>query len=189
MTNTVKILASFASLNGAKFVGIRNYTNSKDEVSNQVLNIGVDVMKAKRFDVATLEQLSDADLLGLVDKSGIQLPIFKIALAELIKSGKQNLAKELENRTAQSQAQSNAYTYITKGIAYNAETNELYVRGFSHSKTVLVEGNYPKVNSRPKTIAKRLIQKEFTKMAKFRNLTLPNASTIISNGGIFPTKG
>jgi hypothetical protein len=168
----------FKSEKSAELVGIRNYTNKNGEVSNQTLNVGVDVLKAKESDLKALQSLSIDSLYVIADSKKIDRKIADKALAELLLSGTKNVSKELENRTLASQSQTNAYTYINKGMKVLISEGILFVSGFSHQKTVLVEGVYPTVNKQAKTIIKDAIKKALDfKMNNYRTFTFKDAKS------------
>jgi hypothetical protein len=173
----------FKNKKGSEFVGIRNYMNQKGEVSNQTLNVGIDVLKAKQKDLKALQNLSISELKKIADANKIDLKIAESALSELLMSELKNVSTEKELRTKASQAQADTYTYINKGMKIHNETGALYVSGFVVSKTVIVEGEYKTVNSADKTIMKNLIKKHLNfKMNSFRSFSFVNADSYKING-------
>lgn len=173
----------FKSSKGTEFIGIRNYTNQKGEVSNQTLNVGVDVLKAKKADLKALQNLSIDQLKAIADTKGISLQVAESAFSELLMSELKNVSTEKELRTKQSQAQSEAYLHINKGMKFHKETGALYVSGFVVAKTVLVEGEYKPVNSSDKTIMKNLLKKHLNfKMNAYRSFTFADAKSYKING-------
>lgn len=173
----------FKSEKGSEFVGIRNYTSSKNEVSNQTLNVGIDVLKAKEKDLVSLKGLSIDGLYEIADALKIDHKIADKAIAELLLSGLKNVSTEIENRTLQSQAQTNAYVYVNKGMKVLKETGHLYVSGFVIAKTVLTEGIYPTVNKQAKTIIKDAVKNHLNlKMLKYRTFIFKDAESYKING-------
>ena len=173
----------YKSKKGSEFVGIRNYTSSKSELSNQTLNVGIDVLKAKEKDLITLKGLSIDSLYEIADSLEIDHSIADKALSELLISGTKNVSKEIENRTLQSQSQTNAYTHINKGMKVLKETGALYVSGFVIAKTVLIEGIYPSVNKQAKTKIKDAVKKQLElKMNKYRTFIFKDAESYKING-------
>ena len=80
-----------------------------------------------------------------------------------------------------SQAQIDAYTIVANGIKVHNETGEIYIFGLRTSKTVIEQGVYPTVNSRPLTLAKNQLKKDL-KSSKFTQYKLSSTSTIKLNG-------
>ena len=181
--------SDYRNENGSEFVGIRNYTNKYGEVSNQTLNVGVDILEAKKKDLKALQGLSIDDLYKIADDLKIAHSVADKALAELLVSGTKNVSKEIENRTAQSQAQSDAYTWVNKGTKVLDETGETYVTGFLMSKTVLVDGEYPTKNQYDKTKVKDAIKKHLDfRMLKYRTFYFKSADAYKVNGNDIEVK-
>jgi hypothetical protein len=150
----VKGLETETDISGCQFIGVEGYTNKFGEVSNQVFNSGVDhkkVLAADRKKILTLQ--ADAGKYGfLVQKHGNDL--VARAFDELLKSADTCLAGE----NVRSQAQKDAYVWINGGMKYCIATGKLMIFGQKVSKTVLVPGKYPVVNSRKLTLAKNDIK-------------------------------
>lgn len=175
------LIKKFAELKGAKFVGISGYTSkSTGEVSNIVINTNISVENAKKKDLLTLQNFPASKLNEIALKVGATKEVALLAIEEMIVSAEKNLSAD--NRTAQSQAQTDAYTHITNGIKFHNETGDLYVTGFAKSKTVLVEGEHKVVKSNPKTLVKKEVSKVL-KMYKFRTFKLSNVSEKITMTG------
>lgn len=166
--NLVKNAVS-KSITGVSFFSIKDYTNSFGEVSNQVINVGVRYEETKKKDIAFLENINLADYNF---KSPIDL--IKQAQAELI-------ASFIKPNETISQAQKDAYTTIFSGVKVHNESGKLYVYGYRVSKTILVEGKYPEVNSKPLTIAKNELRK-LLKTNKFVNFGIEVGNTLKANG-------
>jgi hypothetical protein len=152
---------------GVSFVSIKGYTNSYGEVSNNVVNVGASLSNAKTKDIETLQSLDVTALNGdsiLLEKARVELINSFIA--------------PNENR---SNGQIDAYTIIAKGIKVHNQSGEIYVFGLRNSKSVLAEGIYPIVNSRPLTIAKNSLKKNL-KSSKFTQFKLSATSVIKANG-------
>jgi hypothetical protein len=165
------LMQKFASLKGAKFVGINGYTNKSGEVSNQIINCNINIENAKKADLETLKNFPASKLNEIATKVGASKEDALRAIEELIVSAERNLTAD--NRTASSVAQTDAYTQLGKGIKFHNETGDLYITGFANNKTVLVEGEYKKVNSSAKTLVKKAVNKSL-KMSKFRSFRLSN---------------
>lgn len=146
---------------GVSFIGISNYKNRYNEVSNNLINIGVSYANAKKKDVKYLENL---DITAIDTK--IDAITMEKARTELINS----LVKP---NKARSNGQKNAYLNIIDGLKVHIETGEIYVYGFRVNKTVLQNGDYPIVNSRPKTIAKNILKKNM-KSTKYTQYKISN---------------
>lgn len=157
------------SITGVTFFSVKNYTNSNNETSNQLINVGVNYEKAKQKDIEFLENL---DLSQHTFKSPLDLIIE--AKEELIKA----FIKPNQNR---SNGQINAYTNIFSGVKVHNETGKLYVYGYRVSKEILVKGEYPSVNSKPLTIAKNELR-ALLKTSKFVNFSIEVGNTLKAKG-------
>ena len=154
---------------GVSFVSIKGYENSHGEISNNLINVGMDYGKAKKSDIETLENLDLTTVKTVTD-----LVTLEKARTELINS----FLSPDENR---SNGQQDAYTTLTTGVKCHNETGKLYIYGYRENKEVLKEGVYPVVKSRPLTIAKNELKK-LLKTGKFVMFTVENISSMKLNG-------
>ena len=157
------------SITGVSFVSIRNYTNSSNEASNNLINVGINYEKSKIKDIEFLENLN-------LDEYSFKsnLDVILEAKAELIKS----FIKPEENR---SKGQIEAYTHIVSGVKVHNESGQVYVYGYRENKTILKEGEYKQVNSKPLTIAKNELRK-LLRTAKYTQYSLEIGNQVRANG-------
>lgn len=174
-----ELFNKFASFNGAKFIGVNGYKNQHGEISNQILNVNVDIRKAKESDLVTLSKITEKQLRVVAKQVNVGFEVARRALKEMIHSAERNLSND--NKTAQSEAQNDAYISLGKGLRLHKDSMEVYVSGFANSKRVLVEGEYPSTNKQAKTLVKDVI-KEGLKMSKFRNFKLGKADALTITG-------
>jgi hypothetical protein len=158
------------SLTGVSFVSIKNYTNKQNEVSNNLINVGINYESAKQKDIEFLENLN------------LKNHEFKSPL-DLLKQAKEELILAFlapnENR---SKGQQDAYTTILPGVRVHNESGQIYLYGYRENKTVLIEGDKQKpVNSAALTIAKDELRK-LLRTGKFVNFSLEAGNTIKANG-------
>jgi hypothetical protein len=174
----------FGNLKGVQFINLRNYeSTTSGEIANHTINVGIKVMTAKQKDFEKLQNCNDSDLMKMSEKTGIDVPTFKTALAEMLTSAEKNLSENIKDRTAQSQAQTDAYVQITPAIKMLKETGEFHIFGQAIAKVVHVEGEYKKVNSAPKTLAKKEITKFLDLRAgKFRTFKVASIETLKVDG-------
>jgi hypothetical protein len=165
IANLSRVLAK--SPTGVSLVSIKGYTNSFSEVSNNLVNVGASLTNAKAKDVQTLQ------VLDVTTFNGDSILLEK-ARVDLINS----FINPNQNR---SQGQIDAYTIIAKGIKVHNETGEIYIFGLRNSKTIIEQGVYPIVNSRPLTIAKNQLKKDL-KSSKFTQYKLSSTTAIKLNG-------
>lgn len=174
MAETRKLITEIIAktIKGTSFVAVRNYTNSKGEVSNQTFLVGANYGKAKDADIETVRNFDVAPFVS----DQLDLPILLEAKAAILKS-LQAPSK------SHSEAQANAYETIAPGLKRHIENDTIHLVGFAIAKKVIVEGVYPHVNSRPLTIAKNVLTKAMNlKTAKYRNFKLGNAQELKMQG-------
>lgn len=162
------------SLTGVTFFSIKDYTNTFGEVSNQLINVGINYEKSKVSDIKTLENLK-------LDKINLSKVGFKSSLADLKLARLELINAFLKPNENRSNGQKDAYTTIFPGVKVHNETGKLYVYGYRVNKTVLVEGKYPTVNSKPSTIAKNELRK-LLKTNNFVNFSIEVGNTLKANG-------
>ena len=151
---------------GVTFVSVKGYENKQNEISNQLINVGVSYENAKAKDVETLANLDVTTL-----DTDIDTKLLIEAKVALIKS-------LITPNQARSQAQKDNYETISEGIRVHKETRKLLVYGYIVSKEVVQKGTYKKVNSRPLTIAKNYLRKHYMKSAKFRQFYIEMSDSI-----------
>jgi hypothetical protein len=159
------------SITNVSFVSIRNYENKFGEIANHLINVGVSYEKSKERDIEFLKHL-DFNSNEFEFKS--EKTLLEQARLELISS----FEKPDTNR---SEGQINAYTNIIKGVKVHNETGEVYIFGYRENKTILQEGNYPIVKSKPLTIAKNELRK-LLRTGKYTQYVLSSIGEVRTNG-------
>ena len=157
------------SITGLTLFSVKNYTNTSNEVSNNLVNVGINYEKSKQQDI---EFLKNINLSEYEFKS--QKDVIIEAKNELIES----FTKPNENR---SNGQKDAYTNIFSGVKVHNETGILYVYGYRVNKTVIKEGEYKTVKSSQKTIAKNELKK-LLKTGKFTQYAIEVGNTLTAKG-------
>jgi len=140
---------------GARFVGL-TYTNEHGEKSKYRLIMGINLVSLYKSDLRTLKALRPS-------LDGVKA----IACDEMIASIENSLTKGIGNND--DYTLKGYYTPITPGGEVKLHVDEksgetrLYIRGYVLTKTTLVEGTYPHVNSSAKTLAKKALEKGLKK--------------------------
>lgn len=183
MKNLKKFFDGMSNLNGAKFININGYKSEKSgEIANHTINTNISVMSAKEKDFEALKG-ADVQALNSESKRKIALDVYSVALNEMVTSAEKNLSENKEDRTAQSQAQTDAYIHLSNSIRIHKETGNIHIFGMAIAKTILVEGEYKEVKSADKTLAKKEITKALNLRAgKFRTFILGNVEAVKMNG-------
>ncbi len=181
----IATLVACKTIKGTSFVGVKNYENSKGEVSNQTFVVGINYGKLLENDLKTLQAF---DILPLIEKYDKE--IVSKAYAELLTSLTKRTATEFEKEILRasndstinrSDAQSDAYESLAKGL--KAKDGSLYIYGLCVKKTVLIEGVYPTVKSQLKTIVKNEIKKNANlKELKYKQFKLGEFETLNIQG-------
>lgn len=154
---------------GVSFFSIKNYTNQQGEVSNQLINVGIDYGKTKEKDIEFLEKLDVTTRTW--EGATVDIEIARIALIESFKNPDK----------VRSEGQTDAYTVISNGVKVHNTTGKLYLYGYKVSKTVLVKGEYKKVNSSKETLAKNELRK-LLKTGNFVNFSIEVGNNLTAKG-------
>ena len=154
------------------------YTNKKNETSKVLVYVGASYENLKMDDSNQIENFLIGNDLAYVESDKYTRTDWDNALAELLASLKNPDVKR-------SEGQSNAYINVTDNgmIKWCVETQKLYIAGSVIRKTIMEEGEYPEVKSKPITIAKNVIRKNYLKSGKIRRYDVSNlAGDIKANG-------
>jgi len=159
----IEALVTAKTIKGTTFVGVRGYENSKGEISNQTLLVGFNYANMLKKDLELLKKLN---IKTIIKKYGEEVATtayseLLVSLAKLTatEKEKEELAAKGDSTMNRSNGQLDAFTTLATGIKQHNDTGKIYVTGLGVAKTVLAEGTYPTVNSRPKTLAKKEIKK------------------------------
>lgn len=160
--------------NGTSFVGINGYINSKNEISNNLINIGASRLNALKKDRLYLNSIQ------YVDKLKEQARI------EVLESIDNSIAviEGTQPPNSRSQSQIDAYTKINDNVKIHNGTGIIHITGLRVSKKVIVKGDYKTVNSRPLTIEKNKIKAKL-RSTKYVSFKLDNFDNIAIHGKRF----
>lgn len=156
------------SKNSITFIAINDYTNSANEVSNNVINIGIKYENQKNKDIEYLKNLD------------IQSIPFKSSLIDIEKARIALIESFLKPNVNRSNGQKNAYYVINSAIKVHIESGEVMIYGYRENKKVLIEGTYKEVKSSSLTIAKNELRK-LLKTNKFKYFKLSNIDSLKAN--------
>jgi len=185
----IQTLVKFSEIGGTSFVGVRNYTNSANEISNQTFVVGINYTTLLNHDLKQLKS-------GNVKRNIVQLYkennklVVKNAYNELVLSLTKRTATEQEKEALREQndstinrsdAQTDAYVNVAKGL--RLKDNELYLFGLMVNKKVITKGEYKEVKQQEKTIIKDKIKRiaELREL-KLKNFKLGNVNELIIRG-------
>ena len=180
--NIQRLIETFKNSKGAKFVAF-TYTNKFNETAKRLIQINTIYENALKSDLDIIPNVE------YLENDNYDRATFITAQAEILKSLKMSLGiddgtmnkVDKDKHSNRSNGQKDAYVQVAKNITFNLKKERLIIKAKDVRKTILVEGTYPTVNSRPKTIAKRFIQKQM-KSSKYRNFILTELDSIKVNG-------
>ncbi len=154
-------------LAGVSFASFNYTTKGTGETAKYLMILGASVTNLYEKDIAKLVRY-----VSLLTRIGAQ-PHVILAAQELLASRRESLDKGIGNNSAYTQA--DTYTHLDNlpGVKIHNETGELYISGLQERKEVIAPGTYKKVNSAPKTLAKKKIEKALPS-GRFRTLALGN---------------
>jgi hypothetical protein len=144
------------------FVSVKGYSSELSkgtEIANQLINVGMIYKNAIEKDNVTLANidLSTIDVnkfdYRYINTDGLTIDKFKQAV-------KDSLPLALEELKQPKAPRKSNDVYINKMLVFNTNTLKLSIIGKSEAKTIETEGTFKVVKSAPKTIAKKLIEKQ-----------------------------
>lgn len=158
------------SLTNVTFCSVKGYENDKGEISDYLINIGVNYQTAKQKDI---KFLSDLDVTTMEWQS---------PMVEIIKAKTELLESLINPSQTRSQAQKDAYIHINEALKVHTDTLELYVFGSKVKKTIVEAVDYGADTRSAKTKAKDEIRK-LMKSAKYRQFKFKlNGMKMKTNG-------
>ena len=84
------LIAKFAQLENASFVGIRDYLNKHDEISNQVVDANFSYGNAVEKDLKALKSATESDINNIIFNTTFTAELVKTAIAKLINGFEKN---------------------------------------------------------------------------------------------------
>jgi hypothetical protein len=175
------------NVGGISFVSLKGYSSDKSnntEVANQLINIGASYqnMLKKDDNIYANFDISSVNVEGFnysnIDTKGLTLAEYQQA----VKSALEVALIELQ-APKQSKDTSNDI-WLNKALVFNLNTLRLSIFGQSVTKSVEVKGEFKKVASAPKTIAKKLIELQAKGKAQtLRRFAIDNFNGLIKVSG------
>ena len=173
-----ELIKATNGVSGVSFVSVKGYSSDKSngtETANQLVNIGASYnnMLTKDSDIYANFDIASVDVdkfnYNTIDTNGLTLEQFKQAVKEALPKA----LEELNQPKAKKDTSNDIW--LNKALVFNLNTLRLSIFGQSVNKVVTEEGTYKVVKSAPKTIAKRLIEKQAKGKAQtLRRFTLDN---------------
>lgn len=160
MVSLVELISALGGIQGCRFASFTYTAKGSGEQARYSVLLGFNYRAAVEKSLLELE-------IARPSLSGIDA----IAADEMMASYKKTLAG---TQDAYTKAEIYADTSV-KGLKVNTNDNSLQLFGLVENKVVLVPGNHPVVNSAPKTIAKRKLEKQLP-VGKFREFAIDNGA-------------
>lgn len=156
--NVRKLINNLSKLNTPSFIGIKNYTNQKNEVSNYTVIANFIYDNAISHDLKSLKQLKPKELKYISANNNIDLNLLNRAKNELITSIENN--KQIHTKSNQSKAQTETYIKINNSVKMHIKTHKLYMYALIHNKVVIKKSTEPikPINKKELTKAKEAIK-------------------------------
>jgi hypothetical protein len=171
ITQIELLIKATNEIGGVSAVSIKGYSSDisqNSEIANQLINVGANYenMLTKDSNIYANFDIDSVDIdkfdYSTIDTAKLSLDEFKQAVKEALPTALNELqAPKKTNDTS-------ADIWLNKALVFNLNTMRLSIRGMQMIKSVEVKGEFKVVKSAPKTIAKRLIEKQ----AKGRSATL-----------------
>lgn len=159
-----QIAKQLATVEGTQFASFTYLSKKANELARHTLILGFSYHKLVEKSVTELEIL-------MADNADKWTPLQKQAADNVMASLKKTLAAHERGEQNEDYTKKGQYVSIGNGLNLNTNDNTLQLFGLAHNKVVLVEGVYPKVNSRPLTIAQNEIKDQLS-ISKFREFAL-----------------
>lgn len=160
--------AIFNSPTKISFLSIKNYENEANEISDNLVNIGIQYSSQKAKDIEFLKDLN------------IYEYQFKSSLIDIEKARISLIEAFLNPNEKRSKGQKEAYTHICEGLKVHNETGFIYVYAYRISKKVIKEGEYKETNSSAITIAKNELRR-LLKTGQYKSFKLEIGNVLKAN--------
>lgn len=171
---------------GARIASVLNYCSDKaehTEIADHSIIIGFDYGNMKSEDK---EKLRNFDITTVdvnrwnyesIDTKGLSIEDYKTQVREALAEALYEMNNPKENTRV------NNDEWLNGVLVFNWNTERLAIVGQGIKKSVLIEGEYKKVKSAPKTIAKNLIKKQANLRGdKYKRLAIDNLTTVRLQG-------
>ena len=170
---------------GAKYARIIGYSSDKSnhsEIADHTIILNFSYKNMRKDDKETLKNF-DINVVDInkfnydsIDLNGKELNVFKNEVRESL----ENALYEINN--PKKKEVSNDY-WINDMLVFNFNTERLSIVGQGVKKEVVIEGEYKKVKSGAKTIAKKLINKQSNlRVDKYKRFAIDNLSIVKLQG-------
>lgn len=156
---------------------IKGYTNTHGEKADVIVDTNASYTELVKSSIAMMALVDPAEI---AQETGVDVEICRAAHAELLGSLRNTVELGAGNNPAYSHGEAKrgedaTYETLSHGVKLHLDSGCLHVSGIVIGKRKLVEGTYPVVNSRPKTVAKDAMRDRLP-LAKWRQYKLTPAN-------------
>lgn len=151
----------------ASFASFIYEAKSTGEIARHTIQLGINYLNMLEKSLLECRLL---DLNDIENANGLPL---RQAKAQVIKSLRKSIRAHKQGKQNEDYTKKHIYTHEGKGITSHNFDQSIEIHGYSHKKHIIKEGIHKKVNSRPLTIAKSLIEKQLPK-SKWRTFSFEN---------------
>ena len=182
LSKVTELINATNGIGGVSFVKVKGYSSDKSnhtEIADQLINVGASYsnMLVKDENIFANFDLNTIDINAFnydsIELKGKSLETFKKEVFEALPIALQELQKPKEKKETND-------IWLNKALVFNLTTLRLSIFGQTIKKDIEVKGEFKKVASAPKTIAKKLIEKQ----AKGKSQTLRRFAIDNFNGTI-----
>jgi hypothetical protein len=181
-----KLIEATNLISGVSLISINGYSSDKSnntEIANQLINIGASYQNMIKKDSNIFANV-DLSLIDVDKFNYTSIDTAKLTLEQFKQAVKENLPIALTELQAPKKSKETNDIYLNKALVYNLNTMRLSVIGQQINKVVETKGEFKIVKSNPKTIAKKLIEKQVkSRTASLRRFALDNLINSISING------
>jgi hypothetical protein len=181
-----KLIEATNQISGVSLISINGYSSDKSnntEIANQLINIGASYKNMIKKDSNIFANV-DLNLIDVDKFNYTSIDTAKLTLEQFKQAVKENLPIALTELQAPKKSKETNDIYLNKALVYNLNTMRLSVIGQQINKVVETKGEFKIVKSSPKTIAKKLIEKQVkSRTASLRRFALDNLINTISING------
>jgi hypothetical protein len=181
-----KLIEATNLISGVSLISINGYSSDKSnntEIANQLINIGASYQNMIKKDSNIFANV-DLSLIDVDKFNYTSIDTAKLTLEQFKQAVKENLPIALTELQAPKKSKETNDIYLNKALVYNLNTMRLSVIGQQINKVVETKGEFKIVKSSPKTIAKKLIEKQVkSRTASLRRFALDNLINTISING------
>lgn len=151
----------------ASFASFTYEAKSTGEIARHTIQLGTNYLNMLE------KSLLECRLLDLNEIDSTKGLPMRQAKAKVLKSLRKSIRAHKQGKQNENYTKKHVYTHEGKGITTHNFDQSIEIHGYSHKKHVIKEGIHKKVNSRPLTIAKNLIEKQLPK-SKWRTFSFEN---------------